>query len=123
MNISTTIRNVRKSSARSAWKRGVKCYAEMLLEDLRDNYNGREICNANLLKEALLNGAADWAQYSNGGCAFIYDSQIAETLCNATELKRTKCGELPPNSRETWLDVQARALYQAYRLIRNCAGF
>jgi hypothetical protein len=123
MNITTTTRNVKKSPARSAWKKGVKNYALILLDELKENYSGRDICNANLLKKALLNGAADWSQYSWGGCSFIYDGQIAEMLCSASELKRTKHGELRPNNREEWLDVQARALYQAYRLIRNCAGF
>ena len=123
MNITTTTRNVKKVSARSAWSKDVKNYALILLDELKENYNGRDIGNANLLKKALLNGASDWSEYSWGGCSFIYDAQIAEMLCNASELKRTRHGELRPNSREEWLDVQARALYAAYRLIRKCAGF
>lgn len=35
------------------------------------------------------------------------------------ELKRTDRGMNNPNSRETWLDVQARALYQACNRIRT----
>ena len=123
MNFKTTKSKILSSVASSAWKKGVKEYALELLEDLRNNYSGREICNAKLLKKALLNGAQDWKEYSWGGCALIYDCQIAERLCNASELKRTKGGELRPNSREEWLDVQARALFQAYFLIRDCAGY
>lgn len=43
----------------------------------------------------------------------IYDSDIAERLCNPSELKKTRNGERRPNGREEWLDTQARALFQA----------
>lgn len=36
-----------------------------------------------------------------------------------SELKRKHGGMYEPNSRETWLDVQARALYQACNRIRT----
>lgn len=45
---------------------------------------------------------------------------IAELLCSPSELKRKKYGERRPNSREEWLDVQARALAQAAACIRSC---
>lgn len=122
MNIAKTIANVKREKVRSAWNRGVKTYALSLLEDLKENYHGRDITNYKLLEEALLNGASCWQQYSDGGCALIYDYDIAKTLCTATELKKTHDGELPPNSRENWLDVQARALFQAYRMIRRNSG-
>ena len=73
-----------------------------------DMLNSREQLNA-----AMLNGARDWSQYSWGGSALIYDGDIAERLCNPSELKKTRNGERRPNSREEWLDVQARALFQA----------
>lgn len=52
-----------------------------------------------------------------GGCACIFDSDIAERLCTQSELKRCDYGRLRPNSEEYWLDVQARALFQSYNLI------
>ena len=122
MNFSKVSANIRKSSARSAWKRGVKLYAFDLLEELKDNYHGKDITSRALLRKALLNGADDWSVYSWGGCSFIYDGQIAERLCTPSELKKTKGGELRPNSREEWLDTQARALSQAARLILNNSG-
>lgn len=73
-----------------------------------DMLNSREQLNA-----AMLNGARDWSQYSWGGCALVYDSDIAEHYCTPSELKKTRGGERRPNSREEWLDVQARALQQA----------
>ena len=35
----------------------------------------------------------------------------------ALKYQRKRGGTLPPNGRETWLDVQARALYQAVQEI------
>ena len=97
-----------KEKARSAWKTGVIQYAFEILESMGD----REITEKN-----LLNGADNWKQYSDGGCALIYDVDICHRLCTPSEIKKTKDGERRPNSHETWMDVQARALYQAARLI------
>ena len=98
---------------KSAWQKGVEMYAEELLEQFHWNYEeGEEIT-----EKKLLNGAENWEQYSWGGSALIYDYEIAERLCNPSELKKTKGGERRPNAREEWLDTQARALYQAARLI------
>lgn len=109
---------------RSAWDRGVMQYAEELTAELAENINGGYITLVQLTtaegrKAALLNGARDWTQYSYGGSALIYDYEIAERLCNPSELKRTRGGERNPNSRETWLDCQARALSQASSKVRG----
>jgi hypothetical protein len=93
---------------RSAWDKGVKAFAFDLLE----NIEGRDIT-----KDNLLNGASDWSEYSFGGCAFIYDQDIAEALCTPSELKSRKGGDWQPSKNETWLDVQSRALSQACSLI------
>ena len=106
---------VKELPATSAWKRGVKDYAYELLDTLEDmaQYHGRLPKNESELKEWLLNGARDWAEYSRVGNALVYDSQIAERLCTPSELKKKDDGRLAPNSNESWLDVQTRALYQA----------
>lgn len=100
---------------RSAWNRGVNAYALELVEELeeRAQYEGRDPQPGKECREWMLNGAADWSQYSWGGSSLIYDGDIAERLCTPSELKKTRHGERRPNSREEWLDVQARALYQA----------
>ncbi len=90
---------------RSVWNKAVTIYALELLEELADDEE--------VTKERLLNGASDWNQYSWGGSSLIYDYDIAERVCTPSELKKTRNGERRPNSREEWLDVQARALYQA----------
>ena len=97
---------------RSAWDKGVLAFAL----DLLDSYEPDLIT-----REGLLNGARDWQEFSYGGCYFIYDADIAEALCSPSELKKKRGGDLPPNSRESWLDVQARALSQACRLITRTA--
>ena len=95
---------------KSAWKRGVYTYAYELAEDAA----GRTwVQTPKTVEEALLNGAPSWAEYSDGGNAFIYDADIAERLCSPSELRRSLDGTRNPNRRERWLDVQARALAQA----------
>lgn len=104
---------------RSAWNRGVKTYTYELLEEIAEalEFQGKgEECPTDWasLKKLALNGADDWNAYSWGGSSLIYNYDIAKRLCNPSELKRTKGGELRPNSREQRLDTQARALSQAF---------
>ena len=93
----------------SAWNRGVMRYALELINSIEV---GEEITEKN-----LLNGAENWKEYSYGGCSLIYDVDICRRLCSPSEIKKTKDGERRPNKQENWIDVQARALYQAARLI------
>ena len=106
---------------RSAWDKAVTLYALDLLEDVQwnaDNMERLPLDGAELERWAL-NGASYWEQYSNGGCSLCYNADIAARVCTPSELKRTDGGMNNPNSRETWLDVQARALYQACNRIRS----
>lgn len=100
---------------RSAWSKGVTVYALEFLEEYQERaaYEGREAADPAEFKTWLLNGADSWESYSYGGSSLIYNGDIAERLCCPSEYKRTREGERRPNSREEWLDVQARALYQA----------
>lgn len=111
---------------RSAWKKGVALYADELLEELEERIahgyqNPAEIQTRAALDEALRNGAENWSEWSWGGCGLIYDGDIAERLCNPSELKKTRNGERRPNAREEWLDVQARAIRQAAHRIKAAA--
>lgn len=108
---------------RSAWNKGVTEYATELAESL-DNWDKQPESVAEL-REMMLNGADDWKAYSWGGSSLIYNRDIAERLCSPSELKRAtnKNGLRDyPNSREHWLDVQARALYQAANRVANIAA-
>lgn len=110
---------VAKVKTRGAWSNGVKIYAVELLSDAECNYDYSDIVSLDELKDAILNGASDWIQYSEGGCSLVYNADIAERLCNPSELKRTKNGLKDPNSRENWVQCQARALFQAWELIKK----
>lgn len=117
---------VEQTKTRSAWGRGVKAYAEELCEELReaaeDGYiEAWELSNRRLMEKAMLNGADSWSQYSEGGCSLCYDGQIAERLCAPWELRKTDNGRKDPNPRETWIDVQSRALFQAAQLVLRSA--
>lgn len=99
---------------RSAWDRGVTAYALEMLEGLEVTE-----LTARTVERTLLNGAPTWRDYSWGGCALIYDADIAERLCCPSELRRTRGGERRPNAAEEWLDTQARACFQAAHRIKR----
>lgn len=111
-----------KNYTRSAWNRGVNFYASELLDNLLEAIDYAEE-NGTAMPEFtqadMMNGAASWTQYSNGGCSLVSNCDIAENLCSASELKRYNGGSREPNARESWLDVQARALKQAAMRIIN----
>lgn len=113
-----------KRKDRSAWDMGVTDYAHDLLDTVEESAReGHSLNTVREWKESMLNGAQDWKEYSNGGCALICDYDIAVRLCTPSELRRKRNGELNPNSRESWLDVQARALYQAQARICGILRF
>lgn len=114
-------KEIDNKKARSAWERGVKVYALELVDEVeeRSEYEKRIPEPGAELLEFALNGADSWPRYSWSGCSLAYDCDIAERLCTPSDLKKTRNGERRPNSREEWLDVQARALYQAYVMVKN----
>lgn len=118
-NILKTAENIIISrQGRSCWDAAVTSDAIDMIDQIRTGLsNGSirwdDLSNGDTVRHYLLNGARSWTEYSFGGCGLIYDCDIAERYFTPSELKKTKGGERNPNSRETWLDVQARALYQA----------
>lgn len=120
MRTNELIARIEATPARSAWAKGVKDYAVMIIELLECE----EITPEDIKNKILLNGADNWKHYSYGGCALIYDQSIAETLCTPSELRKVtrKDGSIRQNANasENWLDVQARALFQANILINRC---
>lgn len=122
INLNKLRNKVNNTKTRSAWANGVKDYANDIIDNLQE-YN-KPVTLANL-EAAALNGASDWRQYAWGGCGLAYDEAIAERLCTPSELKRARGRRgyvsSMANSREAWLDVEARALYQAFIRILNAA--
>ena len=123
MNKEATLENLKAVKCRSAWSKGVKAYAYMLLDNIFLHSDYKAINDCKSLHEVLLNGKKNWHQFSCGGYALIYDEDIAETLCSPSKLKKCKNGILRFNKKEQWLDVQARALVQAENLIKSCVEF
>lgn len=97
---------------RSAWGRGVCMYAL----DLTNEFDFDAI-GSKSIRDIMLDGASNWREYSYCCKSLIYDWEIAARLLTPSAFKRKKYGRLPPNSKETWLDVQARALEQASGLV------
>ena len=117
-NIEKLYQSIRDEKQRSAWDKGVTVYALELVKKLNNQiddgyFDEIDLSNIKKVQKALLDGAKDWRQYSWGGCSLVYSGDIAKRLCCPSELKKTHNGERRPNSWEEWLDVQARALYQA----------
>lgn len=114
-SLSGAVDEYRASHGRSAWARGVGEYVTDFYDRLYYDrgYGDIDSFGENELGRFILDGASDWSEYSWSGCSLIYNSDIAERLCCPSELKRTDYGRLQPNSREHWLDVQARALSRA----------
>ena len=74
----------------SAYKRGIKKYTDELLDNLEEmaRIYKRLPKDENELEEWLLKGARNWEEYSYGGRSLKYNRQIAERLCNPSELKK-----------------------------------
>lgn len=109
----------------SAWDYGVRRYACDLIRTWADCDNGciwdeiSKIRGDGVLKlteKDLLLGAEDWKQYSDS-CSLIYNEDICRRLCNKAVRKRTGNENFPPDDRENWLDLQAKALQEAAGLV------
>ena len=125
INIVKTIEKIEGLKFRSTWQKAVQEDASGLLWELMD---GRyddivgdivSFNNIEVFESALRNGDEKWKNLSEGGCALIFDEDIAKHYCTASELKKTHNGEKAPNSRESWLDVQSRAFWQAALLVKR----
>lgn len=100
---------------RSCWDKGVHKYTLELLEDIDEHEKPTS--------KSLLKGATSWMAYSEGGCALIWNIDIAERLCTPSELKQFK----PTDDKNKfhymdWMDIQCRALVQASKTILRVAN-
>ena len=110
-----------KRRLRSAWDRGVRAYAHELLGNLFywTVSMARKLDGLEEAEEKALNGAKSWEQYSRSGFSLAADWEIAERLCTPSELERCRGGLRKPNPREDWVDTQARALFQAWKMLED----
>lgn len=119
---------IEHTKRRSAWGKGVKMYALELLENYSEMLDYAKETGGGytprFIVTTLLLGAENWMAHSEGGCSLVYSADIAKRLCSPSEMKRktSRSGMiLPPNRIETWIQVQGRALNQAWRLLRGAA--
>lgn len=126
-----------EKTPRSKWEKAVRGYALEMLDNIEDttrpadSLNLGELVNHCGYMPVKIGMFSEYAWYaaketSEGGCFLIYTRDIAENLATPSELKRCtrKDGSLrDPNQRETWLDCQTRAVFQALLMIqRNARG-
>lgn len=109
---------------RGQWNKAISYYANFLLDSYKD------ICawcaeNANpipdLSLETVLNGALGWMDYSYGGCALVYDGDIAKVVF--TEAQFTKWQQGRNVTAEPLLDIQARALAAGWRVLKSAQRY
>lgn len=116
------LQSVENVKVRGAWNKGVKEYAIYLLDYECGNSEKESFDTLGELKQSILNGASDWKQFSYGGLGYVYDESICRALCSPSEYKKLhykEGGVKQPNKRETWCDIEARALFQAWELIKK----
>lgn len=122
MNKIDLLKKLNAVKTRSAWDRGVLDYALEIVDEHGDGdiQSVDDVLNYRRDKHESLYSVAKWQ--SEGGCFEIYNEDIAERLCTPSELKHCthKDGRLRDmaNARESWLDVQTRAVFQAYNKIQ-----
>lgn len=115
MLIKDLIANIAALKRRSTWDKGVQKYAIEILESYADLNATDLVPERESLEKALLLGAKDWQQYSEGANSLVYTGDIVERLYTPSErLRLRKDWEYDT----TFLKVQARALFQAFCLIK-----
>lgn len=111
-------KEIEKENPRSKWGKAVITYANELLDHIEEEMKFHNP-SLEINEKTLLNGAKNWKHYSEAGNSLIYYGEMAERLCTPSQFKRCKGGELPLSNRESWVEIQGRALSQASKLILN----
>ena len=142
INLNWLVSQLSKEKVRSCWDRAVQSDAidmiERVLSDCDHIVDGvfsgtvSEFLAAVVNHVGIINSKIETVyscmpyikESSHGGNWLIYNDDIAAHYCTPSELKRVthKDGTIRDhaNSREDWLDVQARAHYQALiRIMRD----
>lgn len=94
---------------RGQWNKTMAYYAYFLLDSYIDICKWRADQNEaipDLSLDLVLNGASGWHQYSYGGCALVYDGDIAKTVFTPAQFTKWEQGRKVTD--EPLLDIQAR---------------
>lgn len=118
----------------SPWQEAVQDYAQELLKNVSNELEWYRSENkptevdliSACFNTSVFSNESDFdvaIRCSEGGCFLIYDEGIARKLCTSDEFERLhyyKDGSLKnPNPRENWLQCQGRALFQAFRMLKE----
>ena len=101
-----------KAQSRSAWDKGVRYLALLLVEKAFAFHKVPASEEASKDEKFYLRGAANWERYANGGSAIITDEEIAEKLAPPSQRNR--------KPKDGWMEAQERAMKQAWMLVRQC---
>ena len=100
---------------RSQWDKGVHVLAYDMVEKLDDEVE----LDIRTSETQLLQGADNWQEASEGACFYVYGDDICSLLCPPSVQKRYDYGMKEPSAHETWIDMQARALKQAFNRVQR----
>lgn len=113
--------------ARSAWEKGVICYADELLKAYLDSRGlSLEDIHVRIGKIAeadLLRGAPNWERYSRGGMALVSNEDICRRLCTKAMFKKRMGGLVQPSTGGDWPDLQAKALAEAAAIVLKAVNW
>lgn len=108
---------------KTQWAKAKETLKNMILENIKEFE--KDIKDYETLKKAALNGADDFKQASWDGNYLIYNYELAELFCTPKQLERLENRKQFPHGigGQSWLDIQARALIQAFREIAKDRGY
>lgn len=113
------LEKIEQSPARGAWARGVRDYAYMVVESFMEGHGISMGAEVAITERGALRGAKNWEAYSRGGFGLTYNHAICRALCPPYLQKRFEDGQRDPSDKEDWCDVEARALHQAWDLVKR----
>lgn len=109
---------------RGQWNKTIAYYADFLLDSYIDICKWRADQNEAipaLSLDVVLDGALGWHQYSYGGCALVYDGDIAKTVFTPAQFTKWEQGRKVTD--EPMLDIQARALAAGWRVLKSAKRY
>lgn len=109
---------------RGQWNKTMAYYADFLLDsyiDICKWYADQNEAIPALSLDTVLNGALGWHQYSYGGCALVYDGDIAKTVFTPAQFTKWEQGRKVTD--EPMLDIQARALAAGWMVLKSAKRY
>lgn len=108
---------------KSQWTKAKEALKEMILDNIEEFE--KDIKDYKTLKIAVLNGAENFKEASYNGNFLIYNYDLAKLFCTPKQLEKLEARKQFPQGigGESWLDIQARAIVQAFREIARDRGY